>query len=204
MPLIARFYGILIKMYFREHGVPHFHALLPSTPAAAVRRPDIAAWAGQAVLYALFAAVLGVFSHWPPYRHLAADQALIKVSFTHSGKPVGDCRPMTEAELGKLPPNMRAPMKCPRERSPVTVELDIDGAPALRRTAPPSGLSRDGASAVYQRLQVRAGEQRLSVRMNDDARHPGFAYRKDAVIRLEPAQILVIDFDAEKGGITLR
>ncbi len=27
MPIIARFYGILIKMYFKEHGVPHFHAL---------------------------------------------------------------------------------------------------------------------------------------------------------------------------------
>ena len=27
MPVIARFYGILIKMYFREHGKPHFHAL---------------------------------------------------------------------------------------------------------------------------------------------------------------------------------
>lgn len=29
MPVIARFYGILIKMYFSqsEHGVPHFHAL---------------------------------------------------------------------------------------------------------------------------------------------------------------------------------
>lgn len=27
MPVIARFYGILIKMYFREHGAPHFHAL---------------------------------------------------------------------------------------------------------------------------------------------------------------------------------
>ncbi len=27
MPIIARFYGILIKLYFREHGVPHFHAL---------------------------------------------------------------------------------------------------------------------------------------------------------------------------------
>ena len=27
MPIIARFYGILIKMYFREHGTPHFHAL---------------------------------------------------------------------------------------------------------------------------------------------------------------------------------
>ncbi len=27
MPVIARFYGILIKMYFREHGVPHFPAI---------------------------------------------------------------------------------------------------------------------------------------------------------------------------------
>lgn len=27
MPVIARFYGITIKMYFNEHGVPHFHAL---------------------------------------------------------------------------------------------------------------------------------------------------------------------------------
>jgi hypothetical protein len=29
MPVIARFYGIIIKMYFSqsEHGVPHFHAV---------------------------------------------------------------------------------------------------------------------------------------------------------------------------------
>lgn len=29
MPVITRFYGIIIKMYFsqKEHGVPHFHAL---------------------------------------------------------------------------------------------------------------------------------------------------------------------------------
>jgi hypothetical protein len=29
MPVITRFYGILIKMYFsqREHGLPHFHAI---------------------------------------------------------------------------------------------------------------------------------------------------------------------------------
>ena len=27
MPVIARFYGILVKMYFREHGTPHFHAV---------------------------------------------------------------------------------------------------------------------------------------------------------------------------------
>jgi len=29
MPVIARFYGIVVKMYFSrsEHGVPHFHAI---------------------------------------------------------------------------------------------------------------------------------------------------------------------------------
>jgi len=27
MPAIARFYGIVIKMYYRDHGVPHFHAV---------------------------------------------------------------------------------------------------------------------------------------------------------------------------------
>lgn len=26
MPIIARFYGIVIRMYSREHGVAHFHA----------------------------------------------------------------------------------------------------------------------------------------------------------------------------------
>ena len=27
MPRLAEFYGIVIYMYHREHGVPHFHAL---------------------------------------------------------------------------------------------------------------------------------------------------------------------------------
>lgn len=27
VPVIARFYGIAIRMYFREHGIAHFHAI---------------------------------------------------------------------------------------------------------------------------------------------------------------------------------
>jgi hypothetical protein len=26
MPTISRFYGILIRMFFNDHGPPHFHA----------------------------------------------------------------------------------------------------------------------------------------------------------------------------------
>ena len=161
------------------------------------------AWTGQALLYAAFALVIGVFSGWPGYRPLPADQALIKVSFIHHGQHVEDCRALTAAELAKLPPNMRAPMKCTRERSPVTIEVDVDGAKAYRQVAAPSGLSRDGASSVYQRLQVPAGEHRIAVRLKDSVSASGFTYTRDATVTLRPAQVLVIDFDAEKGGITL-
>lgn len=162
------------------------------------------AWLGQALLYGLFALIIGVFSHWPPYRHLAPDQALIKFSFNHQGKPVSECRVATPQELAKLPPNMRAPLVCPRERSPITVELELDGAQALRHVAQPSGLSHDGASAFYRRLQVAAGSHRLVVRLKDDVRSAGFDYVREASVTLEPAQILVIDFDPGKGGITLQ
>lgn len=161
-------------------------------------------WLGQVLLYALFAVVIGVFSRWPSYQALAPDQAMIKLSFSHHGKPVSECRQASAAELAKLPPNMRAPVRCPRERSPVKIELDVDGVASYRHVAVPSGLSRDGASAVYHRLQVPAGSHRIAVRLNDDARTPGFAHVREATVVLKPTQILVIDFDAEKGGITLQ
>lgn len=31
MPEISRFFGIVIKMYFRDHAPPHFHAAYGST-----------------------------------------------------------------------------------------------------------------------------------------------------------------------------
>ncbi len=163
-----------------------------------------AAWVGQGLLYGLFAAAIGVFSHWPPYHPLQADQALIKVSFSRVGKPVGDCRVLSADELAKLPPNMREPTRCPRERSPLIVAVDIDGVTRLRRSAAPSGLARDGASALYERLVVPAGERRIAVRLSDDVRARDAGYHREATVTLAPGQVLVIDFDAERGGITFQ
>ena len=151
-------------------------------------------WIGQALLYSCFALAIGVFS---------PDHALIKVSFVHHGVRVADCRPYTKEELAKLAPNMRAPMKCERERSPVQIELDIDGKTVYQKTAYPSGLSRDGASTVYQSFDVPAGARRITVRMKDNKTIEGFNYQHDSTITLKPAQVLVIDFNAEQGGIIL-
>jgi len=175
-------------------------------PEASVSKParpaGPRAWAGQALLYGLFALAIGVFSQWPLYRNLLPDQALVKLSFVRVGKPVGDCRKLSDEELARLPPNMRTPTVCPRERSPLMVQLAIDERTVLERSAPPSGLKRDGASAMYERIVVPAGERRIRVQLSDDVRAREAPYRREETVRLLPGQVLVIDFDAEKGGIT--
>lgn len=176
----------------------------PSPAAAKHARATPVALAGQFVLYGLFAAFIGVFSQWPVYRHLGPDEAVVKVSFVRVGKPVGDCRKLSDAELARLPPNMRAATSCPRERSPVTVSVRIDGKTVLERSAPPSGLKKDGASALYERLVVPAGERHIEVHLSDDVRAREAGWRRDETRKLAPGQVLVIDFDAEKGGITLQ
>lgn len=159
---------------------------------------------GQAVLYALFALTIGVFSQYPRYQHLPAGEALLKLSFSHPGQLKADCRKRTAEELAALPPNMRAPLDCPRERSPVTVELALDGTVISSRVIPPSGLHHDGPSTVYARFPVAAGPHRLSVKLDDSVREPGFNYAKDIAIELKPRQSLVVDFNAEQGGIVIR
>lgn len=39
MPEISRFYGIVIRMYFRDHEPPHFHALYRGQEARVSIRP---------------------------------------------------------------------------------------------------------------------------------------------------------------------
>lgn len=161
-------------------------------------------WLGQFLLYGLFALVIGVFTQWPPYHPIGANEAMIKVSVARLGQPVGECRRLSDEELAALPPNMRDPVQCPRERSPLSMEVTINGTEVLKRVAEPGGLSKDGSTAIYERLVVPTGEQRISVRFSDDVRPGAPIYEHEASVTLVPGQVLVIDFDADKGGIVLQ
>ncbi len=103
-----------------------------------------------------------------------------------------------------MPPNMRKAEKCERERSPVSIEVDIDGKTVLAHTSPPSGLSRDGASTLYQRLNVSAGQHQIAVRFKDNQKSEQFTSQIDETVTLKPAQVLVIDYSTDKGGIVLQ
>jgi hypothetical protein len=160
--------------------------------------------AGQIALYAAFAAFIGAFASFPAYRHLAADEALLKLSFSHAGQLAHECRRRTPEELAKLAPNMRVALDCPRERSPVTVELRLDGQLLAQRSARPAGLAHDGGSTMYERFVIPAGEHALSVKFNDSAQVQGFNYMHEDRVRLNPGQVLVVDFNPEKGGILVQ
>lgn len=166
--------------------------------------PRPVALAGQFVLYAAFAGIIAYFSTSPSYQHLPPDQALIKLSLSHHGEHVAECRQRTAEELAQLPPNMRAPMECQRERSPVSIAIDLDGRPLFAGSALPAGLSKDGVSTIYRRFPIPAGEHLLSVRMNDNVRVQGYNFQHEEKVVLKPAQILVVDFNADKGGIVLQ
>ncbi len=155
---------------------------------------------GQAIAYTLFAFVIGYLATSPAYTHLDPDMAVIKLSFSHAGEHREACRRLTQEELNALPPNMRRPTDCPRERIALLVELELDGETIYRKQLPPSGLAGDGASTAYKKFPVSPGKHRIVARLRDGRETNGFDYEKAGEISLAPQQILVIDFRPELGG----
>ncbi|MFQ5582054.1 MAG: hypothetical protein ACE5F3_05435 [Mariprofundaceae bacterium] len=154
---------------------------------------------GQAVMYALFIVFIGYFASSPAYTFMGSDEALIKLTFSHAGKRKQPCRERSAEELAAMPSHLRKKKDCPRERSPLDVEMKLDGQVIYKATISPSGMSHDLASPVYERIRLPAGEHRLQLRMRDDIHTEGFNYALDEVVALQSAQILVIDFDSEHG-----
>ena len=94
---------------------------------------------------------------------------------------------------------MRAALDCPRERSPLLVEVELDGKLLLRREVQPSGLRRDGNAVVYERMALPAGRHRIVARLRDRA-EGDFNFMKDETVELAGGQTLIIDFNAAQGG----
>lgn len=159
---------------------------------------------GQVLLYAAFAAFVGVFSVWPAYRHLDPDQALLRLSFKHAGKFATDCRERTAEELARMPPQLRTAQDCQRERSPVRIRVELDGRALYDESFAPAGLRRDGAASGYHRLPIAAGGHVIRVQVNDDVRVSGFNYERQARVDLRPGQVVLVDFIADRGGVVIQ
>lgn len=153
------------------------------------------------VLLLLITGGVAALSSQPRTRVLPEGSAVFTITFTHGADRVTECRRLTPEELAKLPPNMRRPTECPRERLPVVLELDLNGAPLLHASLPPTGLSGDGPSQLYRRFVLPAGDYTIAARLRDTRRATGFDHETTREVHLAAGQNLVVDFRPDSGFI---
>lgn len=134
----------------------------------------------------------------PSWQSLPPDQAMLRLSIRHGGKR--DCRTPTAAEQAQKAANMRTRQICERRRAPILVEMTVDGARALDREVPPSGLWGTGPSRLYLKLPIVAGKHRITLRLADDPRNTDNAFTLEREIAFRAGQNVAIDFNAEEGG----
>lgn len=162
-----------------------------------------ARWLMQALAYGIFLAPVAYFSNQPVVEFLGEDQALIRLAFSHAGEPVSECRQRSQAELDELPPNMRKPADCPRERVPLFVTMRLDGDVIFKETLPPSGLWGDGETTVSREFEVSAGTHRIEIGMRDSRRESGLDYRMSRTVDIRPRDNIVVGFEPNAGGFMI-
>ncbi len=155
----------------------------------------------QAFNYSLFMGLVWYFSNSPSISLIGEDEAKITIAFAHAGKLREPCRMLSQEELNKLAPNMRKIDDCPRERSPVIIEAELDGKSFYSASLPPPGLFGDGGVDVFYSAKIPAGEHQLNLKMNDSVRIEGFNHQFARLVTVEPAQILLIGFDSKRGFV---
>lgn len=158
----------------------------------------------QILNYTFFMALVWYFSFSPAYVRLAPDEAMITLALSHAGKPAHECRKKSQEEMAELPPNMRVLEECPRERSAVKIEVLMDDTPVIDEIVDPPGLYKDQGVDIYQSVKVPKGEHMLEIRMNDNARVEGPTHQYQQAVSLEPAQLLVIQFNNAQNQFVIR
>jgi len=155
----------------------------------------------QAFNYSLFMGVVWFFSNSPSVSLIGEDEARITIAFSHAGQLREPCRMLSQEELNKLAPNMRKLDDCPRERSPVVIEAELDGKSIYSASLPPPGLFGDGGVDVFYSAKIPAGQHQLNLKMNDSVRVEGFNHQFARLVTVEPAQILLIAFNSKNGFV---
>jgi len=145
-----------------------------------------------------------IFTVWPRFSQLAEGNAIISLTFSHAGQRLEECRKRSQEELNELPPNMRKPTECPRERHPVRVTFSADDEVLYEQTLLPSGVWSDGESTIYNRIELPAGSHKFSIGMSDSGREEGFDYQGQTELILIEGQHVVVEFNCLQESFSFR
>lgn len=132
------------------------------------------------------------FSDSPAYSLIKEDEAMLLFTMSHRGERLEACIEPTieDIKAGRL-------SECKRERVPVIVGLDIDGASVMSKTYAAKGIRRDGPSYAYEKLRVQPGSHRITIRIQD-SQEDRFDHSFDQTLEFEPGRVVIIDFEEKR------
>jgi hypothetical protein len=148
----------------------------------------------QVLVISLMLAAIGYFADSPAYRVLDDIETEIKLVVRHSGKLIGECTAYSPEEIAEQAANMRRALSCPREKSPLLVELLIGDEVIYENTVHPSGIHSDGVIALYKNFHVPKGTASIELRVKDRASAEEYSHRMREDLQLTSASILVVEF----------
>ncbi len=156
---------------------------------------------GLALLAAIFLAVVGFAD--VPYRPYPAEMAQLKIALAHGGKFRESVDRLSPEQLAKLPSGVTPEQVVGAPRFPVHVEIDLDGAPRLRRTYAPTGLRQDGLSFALEEILLTPGEHRIVIRLDDTgAGNPQKVF--DGAVTVQAGEVRVLGFDSRERVFVVR
>jgi hypothetical protein len=155
------------------------------------------------VLLALtfFGVILAVDLPYAPYPSNVGE---IKVSLTHGGQfREASARGLTQQQLDRLPPGAKVENVTGAPRYPIYLEIDVDGAPRVRKTVPPTGLRQDGPSFALENILLPPGEHQVEIRLDDRGEaKPQAMY--SGVVTVKPGEVRVLSFDSRQQTFVLK
>jgi coenzyme F420-reducing hydrogenase delta subunit/Pyruvate/2-oxoacid:ferredoxin oxidoreductase delta subunit len=153
---------------------------------------------GGALVAAVLTAIVVAVSE-APYAPPAMVRPELVVSFKHPGQVSEVSRRVTDAEKAATPLHMRRDVITERRRAPVRLRVSIDGAVALERAIPPSGLWGDGPSVAVERVAVAPGEHSVEVAIGDEHDEASWRHVSTRTLEVSTARRNVVRFDRTTG-----
>ncbi len=175
----------------REFQLQPSHARAPR-----IRKKPMQVAAALALVFVL-STVTFVFSNLP-YRPPHSPEPELIVSFNHHGAIV-ESRKLTNEELDKRLPHMRAQVNVTRERLPVRLRVQVDGRSLLDQSYQPKGLSHDGPCIAVVRLPVTPGSHLVRVELADTADSDKWTLQWSEVVNFAESRAWVVLFDTKAG-----
>lgn len=145
-----------------------------------------------------------------PYPFYAADVAVIKIAFQHTGQRVkeydeiGSLRERAKKyreELKKnkeIKMNLKSRQSSTRERFPVEVELFLDGKSLQKKKYQPAGRQKDATSVIYDAFEISPGKHHVKIIMTDSQKEGTKPYTFEDTVEFGSREVKVVTFDQIK------